>query len=180
MPLLRSPDLVGNAPQRILLPVRGTFIAASVIVALAFNLLPWQDVRGVPDLLALVLTFWCIHQPRKMGIGVAWLLGLVMDAANGVLFGQHALAYAALAYAAYTLHRRILRFPLVPQAVHVLVLLLASQVLMLGVRMIAGATYPGLSFFAGSLIAALLWPIASYVLLLPQRRAVNVDETTPI
>lgn len=169
-----------SSRQHILLPVKGTFIAGSIVVALAFNLLPWRDMRGVPDLLALVLTFWCVHQPRKLGIGIAWILGLVMDASNGVLFGQYAFAYAALAYAAHTLHRRILRFTLLQQAAHVLVLLLASQVLMLIVRMIAGGTYPGLSFFAGSLLAAALWPIASYVLLLPQRRAVNVDETTPI
>jgi rod shape-determining protein MreD len=169
-----------SSRQHILLPVKGAFIALSIVLALAFNLLPWQDMRGVPDMLALVLTFWCVHQPRKIGIGIAWLLGLVMDASNGVLFGQHALAYAALAYFAHALHRRILRFTMLQQAAHVLILLLASQVLMLMVRMIAGGTYPGFSFFAGSLIAAALWPIVSYILLLPQRRAVNVDETTPI
>lgn len=179
MPLLRSPDLAGNRPQDILLPVKAGFIAASIVAALAFNLLPWQDVRGVPDLLALVLTFWCVHQPRKMGIGVPWVLGLVMDASNGVLFGQHALAYAALAFAAQSLHRRILRFTLWRQALHALVLLLASQVLMVLARMATGGTYPGLSFFMGSLLAAGLWPLVTYILLLPQRRPV-VDETTPI
>jgi rod shape-determining protein MreD len=46
--------------------------------------------------------------------------------------------------------------------------------------MIAGGTYPGLLYFAGSLTTALLWPLATYVLLAPQRRPVNVDETTPI
>ena len=172
--------VLDSPEQRILLPVSGRFIATSVVIAFAFNLLPWPDIRGVPDLLALVLTFWCVHQPRKIGIGIAWLLGLVMDAANGVLFGQHALAYAVLGYAAHGLHRRILRFPIWQQAAHVLVLLLASQLLMLLVRLVAGATYPGLSFFAGSLIAAALWPVATYILLAPQRRALNVDETTPI
>jgi rod shape-determining protein MreD len=166
--------------QYLLLPVKGGFILASLLVALAFNLLPWQDVRGVPDLLALVLAFWCIHQPRRLGIGAAWVLGLVMDAANGTLFGQHALAYAALAYAAQALHRRILRFPLWQQALHVLVLLAASQLLMLAVRLAAGATYPGHSYFVGSLVAAALWPLATLVLLAPQRRPAEVDETRPI
>ena len=106
--------------QRILLPVKPGFIVASIGVAFALNLLPWQDIRGVPDLLALVIAFWCVHQPRKVGIGVAWTLGLFMDAANGTLFGQYALAYAALAYGAHALHRRILRFPLWQQALHVL------------------------------------------------------------
>jgi rod shape-determining protein MreD len=171
---------VAANPHYILLPVKVSFMAASAVAALAFNLLPWQDVRGVPDLLALVLTFWCVHQPRKMGIGIAWLLGLVMDTANGALFGQHALAYAALAYAAQGLHRRILLFPLWQQALHVLVLLAASQLIMLGVRMIAGGTFPGGTYFLGSVISAVLWPLATFVLLAPQRRPAEVDETRPI
>ena len=167
-------------PQHILLPVNVGFMAMSVVAALAFNLLPWQDVRGVPDLLALVLVFWCIHQPRRMGIGIAWLLGLVMDTANGALFGQHALAYAALAYTAHGLHRRILSFPPWPQALHVLVLLLGSQLIMLAVRMLAGGTFPGAWYFFGSLVSAALWPLATFILLAPQRRPEEVDETRPI
>ena len=166
--------------EHILLPVKVGFIAVSIVVALVFNLLPWRDLRGVPDLLALVLTFWCIHQPRKVGIGTAWLLGLVMDAATGALIGQHALAYAVLAFAAQGLHRRILWFPVWKQALHILVLLLAVQALMLVARLAAGGTFPGWSFFTGSLIAAALWPVATYVLLAPQRRPELVDENRPI
>ncbi len=169
-----------HRPEHILLPVKVGFIAASIVLALAFNLLPWRDLRGVPDLVALVLAFWCVHQPRKLGIGIAWGVGLVMDAANGVLFGQHALAYAALAYAAQALHRRILRFTVWQQAVQVVVLLAASQLVMLVARMAAGGTYPGLTFFVGSLIAGMLWPLATFLLLAPQRRPVGVDVTTPI
>jgi len=55
----------------LLLPAKGGFIVASLLAELAFNLLPWQDVRGVPDLLAVVIAFWCVHQPRKIGIGAA-------------------------------------------------------------------------------------------------------------
>jgi rod shape-determining protein MreD len=167
-------------PERILLPVKVGFMAWTIVLALAFNMLPWRDVRGVPDLVALVLAFWCVHQPRKMGIGVAWATGLVMDAANGVLFGQYALAYAALAYAAQALHRRILRFTVWQQALQVLILLAASQLLMLAARMAAGGTYPGLTFFVGSVIAGMLWPLATALLLAPQRRPTGVDETTPI
>ena len=124
-----------HQPQRILLPVSVAYMALTVVLALLFNLLPWRDLMGVPDMVALVIAFWCVHQPRKMGIGVAWLVGLVMDAGNGALLGQHAFAYAFLAFGAITLHRRILWFSLWQQAAHILVLLLASQALMLGVRM---------------------------------------------
>jgi len=62
----------------------------------------------------------------------------------------------------------------------VLVLLLGSQLLMLAVRMLAGGTFPGVSFFVGGVIAAALWPLATFVLLAPQRRPHEVDETRPI
>jgi rod shape-determining protein MreD len=103
-----------------------------------------------------------------------------MDAGNGALLGQHAFAYAFLAFGAITFHRRILWFTLWRQAVHVLVLLLACQALMLAVRLIAGSAFPGIGYFAGSLVAAALWPTATFVLLLPQRRPESVDENRPI
>jgi len=167
-------------PERILLPVNVAYMALTVALALLFNLMPWNDLVGVPDLVALVLTFWCVHQPRRMGIGAAWLVGLVMDAGNGALLGQHAFAYAFLAFGAISLHRRILWFSLWRQAVHVLVLLLACQALMLAVRMIAGGAFPGPLYFLGSIVAAALWPTASFFLLLPQRRPESVDENRPI
>ncbi len=85
-----------------------------------------------------------------------------------------------LAFAALSLHRRILWFSLWRQAAHVLVLLLASQFLMLAVRLVAGGLFPGYAYFAASVIAAALWPTATYLLLLPQRRPQGLDENRPI
>ena len=172
--------IIEDRPQRILRPVSASFMALTIALALLFNLLPWRDVNGVPDMLALVLVFWCVHQPHKMGIGVAWLLGLVMDAGNGALFGQHAFAYSVLAFAAIALHRRMLWFPLWPQALHSFFLLLGTQVLMTLVRLAAGAAFPGISYFLGSAIAAALWPAVTFLLLLPQRQPETVDENRPI
>jgi rod shape-determining protein MreD len=166
--------------ERILLPVNVGFMAFTIVLALLFNLLPWRSLAGVPDMTALVIAFWCVHQPRKMGIGIAWFVGLIMDAGNGALLGQHAFAYAFLAFGAITLHRRILWFSLWQQAAHVLPLLLASQALMLAVGMIAGGVFPGVMYFAGSLIAAALWPTATFLLLLPQRRPESFDENRPL
>jgi len=167
-------------PERILLPVNVGYMALTVVLAMLFNLMPWNDLAGVPDMVALVLTFWCVHQPRRMGIGAAWFIGLVMDAGNGALLGQHAFGYAFLAFGAITLHRRILWFTQWRQAVHVLLLLLGCQALMLAVGMIAGGAFPGVGYFAGSLVAAALWPTVTFVLLLPQRRPESVDENRPL
>jgi rod shape-determining protein MreD len=167
-------------PQRILLPAKVSFIVLTVALALLFNLLPWRNSAGVPDLTAAVLAFWCIHQPRRVGIGVAWILGLLLDAGNGALLGQHALGYSVLAFLAFAVHRRILWFPLWQQALHLLLLLLSTQLLTLVIRLAAGAGFPGWTYFAGSFICAALWPVLSFLLLLPQRQPEMVDENRPI
>lgn len=164
--------------RRILKPVKPGFVAVSLIVAFVFNLLPWRDLRGVPDLVALVLCFWCIHQPRLIGFAIPFLCGLIMDAANGVLLGQHALAYSVLAFLAQALARRMTWFSAWRQAIQVLVLLLLVQSAMLVVRLAAGGTFPGWAYFAGSAIGALLWPLATFVLLAPQRATTTDDTAT--
>jgi rod shape-determining protein MreD len=172
---------LGNpSAQAILLPVRAGTILASLAVALLLNFLPWKNVLPVPDFVALVLAFWCVRQPRLVGLGAGWLLGLLIDVGNGVLLGQHALAYSLLAFAAITLSRRILWFALWSQALHVAALLLFAQGISALVRLAAGAEFPGWGIVVGPLIGAMLWPVASLVLLLPQRMPADVDENRAI
>jgi len=166
--------------RRILLPVRASTILISFAVALLANFLPWKNVALAPDFVALVLAFWCVRQPRLVGLGAGWLLGLLIDVGNSVLMGQHALAYSLLAFAAITLSRRILWFPLWGQALHVAALLLFEQGVEALVRLAAGAEFPGWSIAIGPLVGALLWPLVSVLLLMPQRLPENVDETRAI
>ena len=174
--LLSSP----TPSQAILLPVRAGTILGSFACALLLDFLPWRNVALVPDFVALVLAFWCVRQPRLVGLGAGWLLGLLIDVGNGVLLGQHALAYSLLAFAAITLSRRVLWFPLWGQALHIAALLLFAQGVAALVRLAAGADFPGWSIAVGPLLGAALWPLVSVLLLLPQRMPANVDETREI
>ena len=99
---------------------------------------------------------------------------------HGALLGQHALAYTALGYLAVVLHRRLLWFDLPTQALHVLPLFLASHALQLTTRLIAGDGWPGWSLGLAPLLETLLWPLATLLLLAPQRRAHDPDENRPI
>ena len=166
--------------QVILLPVRAGTILASLALAVLANFLPWKSVALAPDFVALVLVFWCVRQPRLVGLGAGWLLGLLIDVGNGVLMGQHALSYSLLAFGSITLSRRILWFPLWGQALHVAALLLFAQAVAALVRLAAGAEFPGWSIAVGPGIGALLWPIVTMLLLIPQRRPVEVDENRAI
>ena len=167
-------------PQYILLPARVTTIVASFALALLLNYLPWRDPALAPDFVALVLAFWCVRQPRLVGLGVGWLLGLLSDAGNGALLGQHALAYSLLAFGALTLSRRIQWFPMTQQSLHVALLLIGAQLVAIAVRLAAGADFPGWKLLVGPLLGAALWPALTYVLLIPQRRPLQIDENRPI
>lgn len=159
------------APHEILLPVRPVFIVFTLIAALILNFLPWSGplLAMKPDFVALVVLYWCIQQPRKLGFAAAWLMGLMMDVADGSLLGQHALAYSVLAFAGIVLHRRVLMFTIRNQILHVIPILLLNDLIVLVIRKLAGADFPGFSYFAGSLIAGALWPVMCFLLKLPQR-----------
>jgi len=166
--------------NRILLPARSWFITATLLLALLLNLVPLGRLSFVPDWVALVLIFWCIHQPLKVGMGTAFFLGIAMDVGDASVMGQHALAYVLLAFAGCGLSRRILWFPLLHQATHILPMLLGAQLVMLIARMIGGAEFPGVLWFASSFVAAALWHPLTYLLLLPQYRPVERDDNRPI
>ena len=165
------------APQVILLPVRASFIVITLIVALLANLLPWSGAAlwVKPDFVALLVLYWCIEQPRKFGFIAPWLLGLFMDVADGTLFGQHALSYSLLAYAGIVLHRRVLGFTGSAQVAHVVILLLMNDLIVLVVRALAGADFPGFQYFIGSFVAGALWLPLGVLLKLPQRPKMDPD-----
>lgn len=166
--------------DQLLLPANPLFILLTLLLALAFNLLPLGRSPAVPDMLALTLAFWAVNQPRRVGVGVSFFFGLLMDVHQGSLLGQHGLAYSLLAFAAIALHRRMLWFPVLQQAMQVLPLLIAAHMVSLAVRMIAGDLFPGWTYFIAPCFEALLWPVVTFVYLAPQRRAPDPDENRPL
>ena len=169
-----------NRPHYILLPVSPLFIAISLIGAFMLNLLPWGQLIGAPDFVALVVVFWGIHQPRKVGIGMAFFMGLLMDVHEASRLGENALAYTLLSYLAIMIHRRVLWFPVLTQAVHVFPLLLLTQAIQVLVSYLVSNKFPGWLYFMDSVVAIALWPVITWLLLAPQRRAVDRDHNRPI
>lgn len=170
---IRLPSFYIADPNEVLRPVNPAFVAATLVMALLLNLLPLAGTALMlrPDFLAVVLLYWCIQAPRYVGVGIAWFMGLLMDVGDATVLGQHALAYAFLAYAAEYFRRRVLRFPLWQQAAQVAVLLALCAALVLLVRTVGGSPLPPWTYFVAALSGAGLWPIASALLQLPQRPA---------
>ena len=166
--------------QQLLLPANPLFIWASLFAALLMNMLPLGRMPWLPDFLALVLVFWNVHQPLRVGIGVAFVFGLGMDVHQSSLLGQHALSYTALSFFAIMIHRRLLWFSVPSQAVQVLPMFVAAHAVELAIRMLAGGIFPGWWLLLAPLLESILWPLISIVLLAPQRRALNPDENRPL
>ena len=172
--------MIMRGGQPLLLPANPVFIWFTLTLALLLDMLPLGRQPWRPDLLALVLVFWTVHQPLRVGVGAAFVFGLFMDVHRAGLLGQHALVYTALSYLAIMVHRRILWFPVSSQALQVLPLLMAVHVLELIVRLISGDGFPNWSFWLAPFLQALLWPVVSLLLLMPQHRAHDPDENRPL
>ena len=172
--------MIMRTGQQLLLPANPLFIWASLIVALLLNMLPLGRVAWMPDFLALVLVFWSVHQPLRVGIGVAFMFGLAMDVHQTSLLGQHALAYTALSFFASMIQRRLLWFKVPSQAVQVLPLFAVAHAVELIIRMLGGGIFPGWILLMAPMLEGLLWPLVSVVLLVPQRRAPDPDENRPL
>jgi rod shape-determining protein MreD len=170
--------------QQLLLPASPLFIWGSLIAALLLNMSQnmglWGRAAWTPDLLALVLVFWTVHQPLRVSIGAAFFFGLLMDVHQGGLLGHHALAYSVLSFFAITVHRRLLWFSVPSQAAQVFPLFLVAHAVELVLRLMAGSPFPGFSIVLAPALEAALWPIASIMLLAPQRRAPDPDANRPL
>ncbi len=166
--------------DQVLLPVNPFFIGFSLLVALLLNMVPLGRQPAMPDALAVVLMFWNVHQPRRVGMGVAFLLGLAMDVNQGALLGQHAMAYTLLSYVAVSIHRRLLWFGVFEQALQILPVFIGMHLVSLAIRMVAGDSFPGWPLVLAPAFEAMLWPLATWLLLAPQRRAPDPDQNRPL
>jgi rod shape-determining protein MreD len=167
--------------QALLLPVSPWFIAASLVVTLFINmLLGLSQVLWLPDLVAVSIFFWGIHQPRRVGMAIAFFLGLWMDVQQSSLMGQHALSYVILSYCAIIMHRRLHWFTIKDQMVQIIPFFILSDATSWIIRLSTGDDFPGWTMLLAPLFETLMWPAAHFILLAPQRRAHNPDANRPI
>ena len=155
-------------------------LALTLLVALALQPDAAGAPAGLPDLLALALVFWNVHQPRRVGVGLAFVFGLLMDVHDGAVLGQHALAYTLLSFFAITIHRRLLWFACRRRRCRSCRCSSPRMRCRSSCGMIAGGMFPGwqIAARAGVRIAALA--AGGWLLLAPQRRPPDPDQNRPL
>ena len=97
------------------------FIFASFIIALMAVMIPLPDFLSLfrPELVTILLIYWCIEAPDRVGVGYGWVTGLMLDVVQGALLGQHAFALALVAWITVKLHQRIRVYPKGQQALSI-------------------------------------------------------------
>ena len=162
-------NLSHNARRRLI-------IAASFLVALVLSILPWPvwTEQFRPDWVALVLIYWCIALPTRVGVGTGWSVGLMLDVLYGSMLGENALAKSLIAFLAVRFHLQLRMFPRWQQAVVVLLLVIVNNLLVLWIKHLAGQAPSTWSYLTPSIVSMLLWPWL-FVILRDIRRHGNVN-----
>lgn len=147
-------------------PASNWFIAASLVMALILNFLPLQGDILIfrPDFVAIAIAYWNINHPHKMGMGVAFGMGLMMDVGNTGILGQHALAYCVIVYLTLIFGRRLRLFNSMQQAPQIGLILLIMQIVIVLVATSGGSALPDGQYFLAALSGTLLWAPGSYLL----------------
>lgn len=166
--------------DRLLLPVSMGFVWFTLFAAVILDCVPVGHFLAMPDFVALVLAFWCVREPLRIGMGAGFILGLTLDVVTGSVMGQHATAYVLLAWVAQAQARRLLWFSPVVQSLYMLPLFLLVQLVMLALRLAAGGRFPGWEYLFACFTTAALWLPVYYLLLLPQMRPIDRDENRPL
>jgi rod shape-determining protein MreD len=133
----------------------GTLVFAllSMLVPLPGVLEPFK-----PYWPALFLLYWSLESEDRVTLGLAFVVGLCADLFNGVVLGEQALRLCALVFIALRFRSRLRFFPMWQQTLAVLALLLNDRVLLLVVRVLAGASLPPASWWISPFVGAALWP----------------------
>lgn len=149
------------------------FITLLVAVILAFLPLPGWTVWLKPAWVLMVLIYWAMMAPHRVNVGLAWLVGLIMDLLNGSLLGEHALAYTIVIYFVSRMHIRLRMYPMLQQGMGILIFVLLYQFILYCIQGFIGQLPGSNLYWLSSITSMLLWPWL-FVLLRGGRRWLEV------
>jgi rod shape-determining protein MreD len=149
----------------------------TVIGAFMLAIMPLPDwaVEFRPDWVTLVLIYWVMAIPSRIGVTMAWFAGLFLDVSYGTLMGQHAIGMVLVIYVIHMQHQRLRVASLMQQAIVIFFLLLIKQLLTLWVDGMVGRAPGSLYYFMPTITSALLWPW-TYLILRDLRRKFSVEK----
>ena len=157
-------------------PGRIYVIYLTLLAGYLLTLMPMPEWASTyrPQWVALILIYWCMALPERIGVGVGFATGLLLDVLTGTLLGQYALGLSVVAFLALKLHLRVRVMPLRQQVFTISILLVVERLLALWTTGAAGYPTPSLLYWITPLISMLLWPWV-YLTLRKVRRRFHVS-----
>lgn len=138
-------------------------ICVVVSLMLAISPMPSWAENYRPDWVALTLIYWSMMLPRAYSVGFAWMVGLVLDVAQGTLFGQHALALCFVVYVVVKFHLQIRVFPVSQVTATVFAMLSLYQFVLFWINGVAGINSPAVTYWGPVASGAIVWPVLSMI-----------------
>ena len=148
-------------------------ILMTFVVAILLTPIPLPEVIAPlrPYWVALVLIFWAIEAPDRVGMGFAFAAGIVLDLMTGDLLGRHALSLVVIAFIVARFRLRLRFFPLWQQSLAVAGLLLNDAIIQVWIDGVSGAAMPDWRYWLAPLVGMVLWPWVFLLLDRTRRRA---------
>ena len=149
----------------------------TIIGGLMLAIMPLPDwaEKFRPDWVTLVLIYWAMALPTRIGVTIAWFSGLLLDVSYGTLMGQHAVGMVLVIYVIHIQHQRLRVASLMQQAIVIFFLLLIKQLLTLWVDGMLGRAPDSWLYFMPTIISTLLWPW-TYLILRDLRRKFSIEK----
>ena len=141
-------------------------VVASLLIAGALNIFPtgWFGGYFQPNWVALVLIYWCLWEPERMGAGAGWLSGLLLDILDYSTLGVHALGLCVCGFVASRVSLRLRVYPTWQQCVGVGVLVAINTLIGALVSILLDQPPPTTGHLLSPLASMLMWPLVLVVL----------------
>jgi rod shape-determining protein MreD len=141
-------------------------VIITFIVSLMFMVMPLPDwaLPFRPDWVALTLIYWAMMMPRTWSVGSAWMVGIVLDVAQGTILGQHALALCFIVFITVRSHLLMRVFPMQQLTATVFAILAMYQFILFWINGVAGIDVPAVNYWGPVISGTLFWPVVMMLL----------------
>ena len=141
--------------------IPATFLASYVLVS--FPVEPqWRGY--VPDWVTLVLIYWCMAAPQRVGVGAAWLVGLGLDFLSFGLVGSHALTKTVIAFLVGRVALRLRAYPVWQQTAFILFLLVIETAILVVIEYLVDGQLGGMFSWPALAVGVAVWPLLFWFL----------------
>ncbi len=149
----------------------GMVIIFTMLIAMLMNIMPLPDMIAIlkPDWVAIVLIYWVMALPNRVGVFSGWILGLFVDVLEGSLFGINALSLGVVAFLIQMIYHRLRIFPMWKQAINVAVIVGIHRLIVITLSGFVTPVVSNYTYWLQLLSVALLWPWV-FILLRDVRR----------